>query len=243
MSVLIMKMKISCKIGGCLILLCLLKMMYHNTYWGVNWHLPCAGKQLHSFSVTVTGKRCLTTWIKFVWQMFPFAWALLMTYLQVLVASNMHIVTPARGWTLANNTLGQQQPVLRLAVHIARTMASRHPQSLGLHLQIVCLLYTHTAQRSCHLDRLGTLGTLFQSLIPLWQHVPASDSGNTAVAKLIGSTHAHCKHDLHGAYWTSRMQDLSCLSCACMIWVLQLKQSHGQIARHSHGTLVLCCTV
>ena len=57
-----------------------------------------------------------------------------MTYLQVLVASNMHIVTPARGWTLASNTLGQQQPVLRLAVHIARTLASRHPQSLGLHL-------------------------------------------------------------------------------------------------------------
>lgn len=85
-----------------------------------------------------------------------------MTYLPMLVASNMHIVNPAWGLTLANSTLSQQQPMLRLAVHIARTIAFRHPQSLGLHLQIVCPLYT--AQHSCHLD---WLVTLFQSLIPL----------------------------------------------------------------------------
>ena len=41
-------------------------------------------KQLHSF--LVTGKRCLMTWPKLVWRLVPFAWAILMTYLQMLLS-------------------------------------------------------------------------------------------------------------------------------------------------------------
>jgi len=52
---------------------------------------PFVEKQLYSFSVS--GKCCLTTWNSFVWLMVPFAWAILITYLQMLIASDVHIET------------------------------------------------------------------------------------------------------------------------------------------------------
>lgn len=90
-SVFIITMNIYCNIGDQSILLCLQRMTYHNTYWGVNRHPPfCWKTTLQLFS---KWKCCLTTWNRFVWLMVPFAWAILITYLQMLIASDVHTET------------------------------------------------------------------------------------------------------------------------------------------------------